>query len=102
MLPVSWFDSALVVTCFDNAFGEEILRNDAGLWEVVHSMLPFAKNIAIRIHFVTECVFNDDVLREEFEFHLEVIVAIHGHHEVEVLNVDGHELCIGRGDDAVK
>ncbi len=35
------------------------------------------------------------------EFHPEVPIAIHGHHEVEVLDVDGHELCIRRGDDTV-
>jgi hypothetical protein len=39
---------------------------------------------------------------EEFEFHPEVLIAIHGHHEVEVLDVNGHELCIGRGDNAVE
>jgi hypothetical protein len=100
--PVSWCDSALAVTCFVKAFGKEILCNDASLWEVVHSMSYFAENIAIRVHFVTECVFINDVLWEEFESHPEVLVAIYGHHEVEVLDVDGHELCIGHGDDAAE
>ena len=71
------------------------------LWEAVHSMLHLAENIAIHVHFVTECVFVDDVLWEEFEFHPEVLIAIHGRHEVEVLDVHSHELCIGRGDDTV-
>jgi hypothetical protein len=84
------------------AFGEEVLCNDAGLWEAVHSMLHLAENIAIRIHFVMECIFDDDVLWEKFEFHPELLVAIHGCHEVEVLDVNGHELCTGRGDDAVE
>ncbi len=47
-------------------------------------------------------MFVNDVLWEEFEFHPEVLVAIHGHHEVEVLDVNSHELCIGSGDDAVE
>ncbi len=50
----------------------------------------------------TECVFTNDVLWEEFEFHPEVLVVIHGRQEVEVLDVDGHELCIGHGDDSVE
>jgi hypothetical protein len=100
--PVSWCDSALAVSCFVKAFGEEVLRNDASLWEAIHSTSHFAENIAIRISFVKECVFIDDVLWEEFEFHPEVLEAIHGRHEVKVLDVDGHELCIGRGDDAVE
>ncbi len=97
VLPVSWCDSALVVSCFVKAFSEEVLRNDAGLWEAVHSTSHFTENIAIRIHFIMECVFVNDVLWEEFEFHLEVLIAIHGRHEVEVLDGDGHELCIGCG-----
>jgi hypothetical protein len=102
MTPVSWCESALAVSCFVKAFGEEFLHNDAGLWEAVHSMSIFTKNIAIRIHFVTECIFIDDVLWEEFKFHPEVLEVIHGRHEVEVLDVDSHELCIGHGDDAVE
>jgi hypothetical protein len=54
MMPVSWCDSALAVSCFVKAFGEEFLPNDASLWEAVHSTLHFAENIAFRIHFVTD------------------------------------------------
>jgi hypothetical protein len=92
MTPVSWCDSALAVSCFVKAFGEGFLRNDASLWEAVHSTSHFAETIAVRVHFVTECIFVDDVLLEEFEFHPEVLVANHGHHEVEVLDVNSHEI----------
>jgi hypothetical protein len=102
MMPVSWCHSALAVSCFVKAFGEEFLRNDAGLWEAIHSTMHFAENIAIRVHFVMECVFVYDVLWEEFEFHPEVLIAIHGHHKAEVLDVNSHELCIGHGDDTVE
>ncbi len=101
MTPVSWCDSALAVSCFVKAFGE-FLRNDASLWEAIHSMLHFVENIAICVQFVMECIFVDDVLLEKFKFHPEVHVAIHEHHEVEVLDVDSHKLCTGRGDDAVE
>jgi hypothetical protein len=102
MMPVSWCDSALAVSCFVKAFGEEFLCNYAGLWEAVHSMLHFTENIAIHVHFVMECLFVNDVLWEEFEFHPEVLISIHGCHEVEVLDVNSHELCIGHGDDTVE
>ncbi len=92
MMPVFLCDSALQVSCFAKAFGEEVLRNYAGLWESIHSVSHFAENIAIHVHFVTECVFINDVLWEEFKFHPEVLVAIHGHHEVDVLDVDNHKL----------
>jgi hypothetical protein len=92
MTPVSRCDSALLVSCFVKAFGEEFLCNYSGLWEAKHSALHFAESLAIRVHFVMECVFINDVLWEEFKFHLDVLVAIHGHHEIEVLDVDSHEL----------
>jgi hypothetical protein len=64
--------------------------------------LHFAENVAICIRFVTESVFIDDVLGEQFQFHSEVLIPVHGSHEVEVLDVDSHELCIEGGDDAVE
>ncbi len=91
-LPVSWCDSALPVACFMEAFDEKFLRNDVGLWEAVQSRFHFAENIAVCIPFVTECIFIDDVMWEDFEFHPEILVKVHGHHEVEVLDVDSHEL----------
>jgi hypothetical protein len=92
MMPVFWCDCALPVSCFVKAFGEEFVCNDAGLWEAVHTALHFAENITVHIHFVMECVFIDGVLCKEFKFHPEVLVAVHGHHEVEDLDVDSHEL----------
>ncbi len=77
VLPVSWCDSALALSCFVKAFGEEVLHNDASLWETGHSTL-------------------------QFEFHPEVLVVIHGRHEVGVHDIDGHKLCIGHRDDAVE
>ncbi len=70
MMPVSWCDCALLVSCFGKVFGEEFLRNDAGLWEaVVHPTLHFAANIAFCVRFVAESIFIDDVLWEEFKFY---------------------------------
>jgi hypothetical protein len=57
---------ALSVTCFVESFGEEVLGNDSGLREAIHSLSYFAENVAICIHFVREFVFLDDILCKEF------------------------------------
>jgi hypothetical protein len=102
VMPISWCHIVLSVPCLVEALGEEVLSNNAGLREAVHPTSHFAENIAIYICFVTESIFIDDVLGERFQFHSEVLVPVHRSHEVEVLDVDGHELCIGGGDDAVE
>jgi hypothetical protein len=83
MTPISWCDLALLVPCLEEALGEEVLSNNAGLREAVHPALHFSEKVAICI--VTESVFIDDVLGEQFQFHSEVLVPVHGSHEVEVL-----------------
>ncbi len=64
--PVSRGYFALLVACFVESFGEEVLGDDAGLRKAVHSLSYFAENIVICIYFVTEFVFIDDILWEEF------------------------------------
>jgi hypothetical protein len=103
MTPISWCDLALPVPCLVEALGEEVLSNNSGLREAVHPASHFAEDVAICICFVMESILIDDVLREQFQFHSEVLITFHGSHEVaEVLDVDSHELCIGGGDDAVE
>jgi hypothetical protein len=91
--PVSRAYFALSVACFVELFGEEVLGNDAGLREAVHSSSYFAENVAIYIHFVMEFVFLNDILWEEFSFHSEVFKTVHGGHQVEIFNVNCHKLC---------
>ncbi len=102
VMPVSWCDLTLPVPCLVEALGEEVLSKNAGLREAVHPALHFTENIAICVHFVTESIFIDDVLGEQFQFHSEVLITVHGSHEVIVLDVNCHELCIGGRDDAVE
>ncbi len=53
VVPVSWCYFTLAVSCLVESFGEELLRDDTGLREAVHSSSYFTENIAICIHFVT-------------------------------------------------
>ncbi len=100
--PISWCDLALPVPCLVEVLDEEVLSNNANLREAIHLALNFTEDVAICVHFVVESIFTDDVLGEQSQFHSEVLVTFHRSHEVEVLDVDSHKLCIGGGDDAVK
>ncbi len=66
VMPISWCDLALSVPCHVEALGEEVLSNNAGLREAVHSTLHFAENVVVYVRFVTESVFIDDLLGEQF------------------------------------
>ncbi len=102
MTPVSWGDLALPVPRLLEVFGEEVLGNDAGLGKAVHPTLYFTEDVAICVDLVAESISLDDILGKQFKFHLEVLVAVHGSHEVEVFDVNCHELGIGGGNDAVE
>jgi hypothetical protein len=93
--PISWCDLALLVPCLVEALGEEVLSNNASLREAIHPALHFAENVAICVRFVMESVFIDDVLGEQFQFYSEVLVPVHGSHEVEVLDVDVMNFALG-------
>ena len=100
--PIPWCDLALVVTGFVESLGEEVLHDDTCLRKTIHAASYLTKHIAIRIDFVTEAIFFDDVRWEKLQFHAEVFIPIHGRQQVEVLDVDCHELAVGGGDDTVE
>jgi hypothetical protein len=61
MSPVPWRDFALAVSGLVKSLGEEVLRNDAGLWKAIHSSLHFIENISICVHLVVESIFLNDI-----------------------------------------
>jgi hypothetical protein len=64
--PVSRCYCTLAVSCLVESFGEELLRDDSGLREAVHSSSYFTENVAICVHFITESIFLDDILWKKF------------------------------------
>jgi hypothetical protein len=54
------------------------------------------------VDFVHEIEFFNDVLGEEVDFHSEVFVALHGCHQIEIFDVDGHKLGVCCGDYTVE
>ncbi len=100
--PVLWCDLALSIPGFVELLSELVLRYDASLGEAIHSVLHFAEDIAICIHLVAESVFINDIRWEQLQFHTEVFISIHWCHEVEIFNVNHHELGVRHRDDTVE
>jgi hypothetical protein len=69
VVPVSQCDRTLAVSCLvESLFGEELLCDDSGLREAIHSLSYFTENVAICIHFIMESILLDDILCESSHF----------------------------------
>jgi len=67
--------------------------------------MPFATSMKTKPFFVglvAQFVFIDDFGRYVSEFDLQVFRSHKWHHEIKIGDVDGHEFCIGSGDDAIE
>ena len=47
-------------------------------------------------------IFLDDIFWEQLEFHSKILVPFHRGAKVEILDVNGHEFCVGCRYDAVE
>mmetsp|Transcript_14926 Transcript_14926/g.34660 ORF Transcript_14926/g.34660 Transcript_14926/m.34660 type:complete len:283 (+) Transcript_14926:1156-2004(+) len=94
-------DGALVVAVGLEAFLEQFLCEDAGLWKPVHSFADLDVDVSVN-SLLVEVVFGDDLLGNVAEREFDVLEALHGSVEVEVGDVDGHELGPRRRHDAVQ
>ena len=68
----------------------------------VHSLSGSQINVAIFGDLVPQGVLLDYVFGEVGQFELHVLISIHGSHEVQNLDVNGHEASTWRGDCDVK
>jgi len=75
---------ALVVTFFGESLLEELVGNDAGLGEAVHSFPNFDVDPSVFVNQVPEVVFYDDLLRDDVEPEAHVFRIGHRGVEVEV------------------
>jgi len=93
---------ALVVTFFGKSLLEELVGNDAGLGEAVHSFPNFDVDPSVFVNLVPEDVFYDDLLRDDVESEAHVFWIGHWCVEVEVGQVNAGEYgarCTYRGVD---
>ena len=93
--PESWGELALTVSCDNQPFFEEFLCNDSCLGEPVHAASSnFAEHVPVVVDLLQEIEFFNDVLEEEGNIHSEVFVALHGCHQIEIFNIDGHKFGV--------
>jgi hypothetical protein len=82
---------ALVVTLFGKSLLEDLVGNDAGLGEAVHSFPNFDVDPSVFVNQVPEVVFYDDLFRDDVESEAHVFWIGHRGVEVEVGQVNAEE-----------
>ena len=82
---------ALEVTFFGKSLLEELVGNDAGLGEAVHSFPNFDVDPSVFVNLVPKDVFYDDLLRDDVESEVHVVRIGHWCVEVEVGFVNAGE-----------
>ena len=102
MFPEAGGEVALAVASPVEALLQEAVGNQAGLGKAVHSSTDLNVHISIKGDHVGQSILVHDVVGEIAQFEPHVFVALHGGVEVEILDVDGHELCTGGGNDTVQ
>ena len=83
----------MVVSVFEEAFGEEFIGKLSCLLEPVHALGEFLVYPAA-VGRLFEFIFVDDFLRYHAELDACILWAIERRVEVEVFQVGGHEPCI--------
>ncbi len=78
------------------------MGKETSLQKYVHSALDFDIDVAVGVHFRSKTILFDKVRREVTELESHVFVAWHRRVEVEVLDVNRHELCAGCGHNTVE
>ena len=72
------------------------------MWEAIHSVSNFNVDVAIFGDFGWEIILLDKILGKVPELEAHVFISGHESVEVEIFDIDGHELGIGGGNDAVE
>ena len=75
---------ALVVTLFGQSLFEELVGDDAGLWEAVHAFANFDVHLSVGVDQVPEVVLDNDLFGDDFESEAHVFRIGHRSIEVEV------------------
>ena len=89
----------LVVSMLGETFLEELVGEDPGLWEAIHTLPDFHVNMPLA-DLAFELVMFDDVGRKKGNGHTHVLIPIKRSLEIHVLNV-GPTLCTRCADCAI-
>ncbi len=90
---------ALAVALRIETLHEWFLGKEACLWKLVHSARDFDIDVAVDVYLSNKTVVFNKVRREVAELESHVFIAQHRSVEVEILDVNCHELSIQFGDD---
>ncbi len=101
VLPKSWYQFALPVSVFVEAFFKEFIGQESCLREAVHAALGSDVDASIFGGFLSELVFFDNFIGDITYLDSDEFGTMKRCHEVEVGNVHCHESCPLRGDDTI-
>jgi len=90
----------LVVSMLGETFLEELVGEDPGLWEAIHTLPDLHVNIPLA-DLALELVMFDDVGRKKGNGHTHVLIPIERSLEIHVLNVGPTKLCTRCADCAI-
>ena len=96
----AWRVWKLVVSMLGETFLEELVGEDPGLWEAIHTLPDFHVNMPLA-DLAFELVMFDDVGRKEGNGHTHVLIPIERSLEIHVLNVGPTKLCTRCADSAI-
>ena len=82
-------------------FAEVVVGYAAGLWKAIHSLLNFDNYVAVD-DVLLDVIFEHDRFRDQFDGDAHVFVLWHWRAQVEIIEIERHELSIGCREDAVE
>ena len=91
MCPQSRGCGALAIAMLCQALFQQLLGNDTGLWQAVHSLSYFAVDGSVRSGKFAELVMIDNVFGHICESEAHVFVASHRGVQIKILDVHCHE-----------
>ena len=92
VMPQSRDGGRLIVPLFFQAFAEEVVSQDARLWQAITSTADLEVYPAVLVPSL-EVVFFDEFVGDVRHFDPDIFRVLHQCVKVEVLEVDGSELC---------
>ena len=92
VMPLSRNGGRFVVSLCFREFAEEVVSQDARLWQAITSAADFKVDPAVSITSL-EVVFFDEFRRDVGDFDADIFRVLHWCVQVEVLEVNGDEPC---------
>jgi hypothetical protein len=93
VLPKVWCGCTLAITLFSKSFFQELLGNNAGLGQAIHSLPDLAVDKAVGRGDCSKLVMFDDIVRHVGQFQTYVLVLHHWGVKVKIFDIHHHTFC---------